>query len=279
MHNAIPVARKKTRRIVGFKATKPFCRPELLARVRTHLALKTSRDHLERLVSEKSELMAILAHDLKNPLAAINLAAQTIRSKENGTPAYYGGIAGQIENTVSRMQENIENLLAEKASERAEFPLTFQSVLLQMVVAETVNGLRRHAAAKNIAIRLNLPALPVPVVADSHALRHVLDNLISNALKFSPPGSFVDIAISPESGPMHGVQVVDEGPGLTEKDMPHLFEKYSRLSARPTGGESSTGLGLAIVRLLMARMWGTVCGGNREKGKGAIFTLQLPSAD
>ncbi len=258
--------------------TKPFRKAELIARVRTHLALKTSRDKMASLLSEKDELMAMLAHDLKNPLTSISLGIQALQSKAEPEAAFVDRVCGTIESTVTRMKDSIESLLTQKADERAEFPLTFQPVNLQAAVRDAVAALLNAAACKQMVIEAELPATPIIVLADAHALRHVLDNLISNAVKFSPHGSTVTVTALHNSGEMPACLVVDQGPGLTQDDHKGLFEKYSRLSARPTGGESSTGLGLAIVKMLTERMSGTIKGENREDGTGALFTLCLPAA-
>ncbi len=258
--------------------TKPFRKAELIARVRTHLALKTSRDNLSKLLGEKDELMAVLAHDLKNPLTAISLGVQTLQSKTDPDPAFLSRVTGQIEATVNRMRESIESLLSQKAAERAEFPLTYQPINLQAAIRDAAAALRNAATAKRITMAIELPNTPIIVQADAQALRHILDNLFSNALKFSPLGSIIEITAHEEADRMPAVVVADQGPGLTDEDHVGLFQKYSRLSARPTGGESSTGLGLAIVKMLTERMGGTIQGENRPDGPGALFTLCLPPA-
>lgn len=259
--------------------TKPFRKAELIARVRTHLALKTSRDRMAHLLSEKDELMAVLAHDLKNPLTAISLGVQTLQTKAEPDSQFVAKVTGHIEATVNRMRDSIEALLSQKAQERAEFPLTFQPINLQAAVRDAVAALRPAAAAKQTRLEMVMPAASIIVLADAHALRHILDNLISNALKFSPPASTITVTTVQEPNEMPACIVQDQGPGLTMDDTHGLFQKYSRLSARPTGGESSTGLGLAIVKMLTDRMSGTVKGENRTDGeRGAIFTLCLPPA-
>ncbi len=258
--------------------TKPFRQAELIARVRTHLALKTSRDKLARLVSEKDELMAILAHDLKNPLTAIGLGVQTLQSTIDPDPAFLAKVTGIIETTVNGMRDSIESLLSEKEAERAEFPLTFQPINLQAAIKDAAAALRSSAAAKQIKLEVKVPHASIVVLADAQAMRHILDNLISNAIKFSPHGSTVSITAHEQAQEIPAVLVADQGPGLTPEDMGGLFQKYSRLSARPTGGESSTGLGLAIVKMLAERMSGTVRGENRPDGPGALFTLCVPPA-
>ncbi len=258
--------------------TKPFRKAELIARVRTHLALKTSRDKLAGLLTEKDELMAVLAHDLKNPLAAINLGIQTLQNRQNPDPDFLRKVAGHIESTVNRMTETIESLLSQKAQEQAEFPLTYQPVNLQQALKDAIGALRPAASAKQTSIELEAPDISIIVLADAHALRHILDNLISNAVKFSPPGSAIRVEALEMPEELPAVRVTDQGPGLTRDDEAGLFQKYSRLSARPTGGESSTGLGLAIVKMLTERMGGTIKGENRIDRKGAVFTLCLPPA-
>jgi two-component system, sensor histidine kinase and response regulator len=112
------------------------------------------------------------------------------------------------------------------------------------------------------------------VRADFSALDQVLDNLISNALKFSSPEKKIFISIHPAAN--HAKCVVrDEGPGFTADDKAKMFRRYGRLSARPTGGEPSTGLGLSIVRKLVLGMGGELtC--ESVPGNGAAFTVRLP---
>ena len=258
--------------------TKPFRKAELIARVRTHLALKTTRDNLARLVAEKDELMAVLAHDLKNPLTAIGLGVQSLQAKKEPTPEFIQKVGRSIETTVEEMRTSIENLLSEKARERAEFPLSFQAVNFNAVAEESAEQLRAAAGAKRITIDVTPTAEPLRVMADRQALRHIFDNLISNAVKFSPHGSTVSVELNDDPGRMPGCTITDEGPGFTKEDHLLIFQRYSRLSARPTAGESSTGLGLAIVKMLTERMQGIVSAENRADRSGAVFTLCLPPA-
>jgi signal transduction histidine kinase len=118
------------------------------------------------------------------------------------------------------------------------------------------------------------------VLADKQAFWQVLDNFISNAVKYSPRGKNVwvrTLSRRDESGNLVGrLEVQDEGPGISESDMKKLFGKFARLSARPTGGEHSTGLGLSIVKKMVEAMNGKVwC--ESELGKGATFIVELPS--
>jgi two-component system sensor histidine kinase/response regulator len=105
----------------------------------------------------------------------------------------------------------------------------------------------------------------------------VVDNLLSNAVKFSPAGKSVTVATR-AAGPVAEIHVRDQGPGLTPADREGLFRRYTRLSARPTGGEPSTGLGLSIVQTLTLAMNGSVAC-ESEPGGGALFVVKLPLAE
>lgn len=115
--------------------------------------------------------------------------------------------------------------------------------------------------------------------ADHEALSRALNNLTSNAVKFSPPGRRVLLAVRiDEPAKLVRIEVQDQGPGLTADDRKHLFTPYRRLSAQPTGGESSTGLGLSIARELVVRMNGTI-GCDTSPAGGASFWILLQQAD
>jgi two-component system sensor histidine kinase/response regulator len=119
-----------------------------------------------------------------------------------------------------------------------------------------------------------VPTPAAQLTAD--ALNQVLDNLVSNAVKFSPAGKKILVAVQPVAGRVE-CRVQDEGPGFTEQDKARMFRRYGRLSARPTGGEPSTGLGLSIVKKLVQAMGGELTFEDTPGG-GATFTFGLPSA-
>jgi signal transduction histidine kinase len=117
----------------------------------------------------------------------------------------------------------------------------------------------------------------VRVCTDQTYLSRILDNLITNAIKFSEQGSSVYIDV--QSGEDKAtIQIRDEGPGFREEDLPHLFKKFKKLSARPTNGESSTGLGLAIVKLLVEKLNGMIRV-ESQSGRGACFVIELPLSE
>jgi signal transduction histidine kinase len=137
-----------------------------------------------------------------------------------------------------------------------------------------MSGWERVARTKEIRLTITPPEQSITLNTDRRVLTHVLDNLVSNAVKFTPPGGSVEIQAKAVNGSFIW-EVRDSGPGFTTDDLSRAFTDYTRLSAQPTGGESSTGLGLAIARRLAARLGATVEAATGPKG-GAVLTLSLP---
>lgn len=255
--------------------TKPFNSAELLARVSTHVALKQSRDEARRVIGEKNELMSAVAHDLKNPLSSIRLAARTLKAELKSDPK--GELADIIADSCEELLSLIEERLTKNAREAALLQLNIITIDLGEVLQAVVQQNRPAAYQKQIDLRLELPGQnPLNVLADYHAVAQIFDNLVSNALKFSPPGKQVVVTLSDAKDPGYaGVKVRDQGPGITAEDRPKLFKPYQRLSAQPTAGESSTGLGLNITAGLVERLKGRITIEDTTGG-GATFVVELP---
>jgi two-component system sensor histidine kinase/response regulator len=274
----------------GFEAgavdyiTKPFNAPELLARVRTHLELKHARERLRELNEEKNEFMGIAAHDLRNPLGAITGYAEIIleeaeslqpspaeqfdRSRQEMTEC-----ARRINATSKRMVEMVQNLLDANRIERGEFQLKLAPSDLGATLKSVVECQRHHATSKQQTIHLEVPATPALVQVDPGVTVQILENLVSNAVKYSPPGKNIFVRLLHSADAVR-CEVQDEGPGLSAEDQKKLFGKFARLSAKPTGGEHSTGLGLSIVKKMVEAMNGKVwC--ESEPGKGATFIAEF----
>ena len=226
---------------------------------------------LQRANGFKNEILGTVAHDLKNPLTIITFSADLLPS--NTDPAQIKRIAKAISEASSRMRDLITNLLDANAIEQGLFTSNIQCCDLNLLVAQCVENNEPAAAKKQINICAGYSE-KVLAKADRAATMQILENLLSNALKFSPPNTRIHVHTLPEKDHV-AVTVRDEGPGISEADRAKLFKKFSRLTAQPTGGESSTGLGLSIVKRLAESMSGTIlC--QSELGSGAKFTLRLP---
>jgi len=175
------------------------------------------------------------------------------------------------------MAEMVQNLLDANRIERGEMKLDLASTELVALVSSIVETQRPRAAAKQQKIALETDAAPVPALVDSGVMVQVLENLVSNAIKYSPPGRSIFMRLKRDTGTVR-IEVQDEGPGLSAEDQKKLFGKFARLSAKPTGGEHATGLGLSIVKRMVEAMNGKVwC--ESEPGRGATFIVTVPEAE
>ena len=234
--------------------------------------LEKSNRQLTLLNSEKTEFLGIAAHDLKNPLSTIIVGAQILQTPAGSTQIQR--TAENIAGAGQRMLDLITNLLDANAIEQGRYATNLERCDLGALVARSVENNRAHAARKQITLAVAADG-EAWARADADATVQILDNLISNAVKYSPTKSTVRIrALTGSAGVEVAVQ--DEGPGISEADRKKMFGKFTRLSARPTGGESSNGLGLSIVKRLAETMSGSVeC--QSELGAGSTFILHLPA--
>ena len=258
--------------------TKPFNQAELISRVRTHLALKNARDRLRQLAEDKDELMGILTHDLKNHLGGMQMSAQLMndRAVELKDPRLLR-TSGNILHATDQMFSFVREYLANAAADRGT-TFNFEAVSLADSVAAAVERYAEAARRKSLSFHESYaPDCPL-VRADRVALDQVIDNLVSNAVKFSPMEKSIWVTVKSTVDGGGEFSLRDEGPGVSEEDRAKMFLRYGRLSARPTAGEPSTGLGLSIAKRHTDGMAGQLFCENRP-GLGANFILRLPAGD
>lgn len=272
----------------GDYIAKPFQQGELLSRVSVHLELSFSRRRLAEqnhflieLNREKNELLEIAAHDLKNPLQGVIFAAgngRRFNQRENTKAVDDQFII--IEKSVGKMLGIIKTLLDAREIESGSLEFHREKILVGDIAAELKESFVPLFYSKFITLYFAATPAALAIYADRLRTIEILDNLLSNALKFSQPNTnvWVTVATSTRSdGQYVRFEVRDEGPGLTEADQKQLFQRFARLSARPTGNESSTGLGLSIAKKLVEMMGGSIyC--ESEPQRGATFVVELPAA-
>lgn len=255
--------------------SKPFVAEELIARVRTHTEAKQLRDSLRRAIREREEISNVVAHDLKNPLFTISLSAGLLRESAD-SPEQVRQVAGSIEASAQRALDFVSGYLEQRAD--AELRRDYQPTICD-------TGLLLQALERDFASALALKQQSLlredqteqPVLADLEACGVVLRNLLSNASKYAPVGSQITLARR-RGKPGHlQLAVLDQGPGVSAAERSKLFQRYVRLSAQPTGGESSSGLGLAVA-MQEARWMGGELWYEDRPGGGAVFILELPLA-
>lgn len=250
--------------------TKPFVAEELLARVLTHIDLKRSRDALRRFAQEKQEMAELVAHDLRNYFANILFASDLLAGTAGIEPAHkrlVDSIHASADSGMLFLQAFLEQ------QEHQAHGAAIEPLPVRQMLCEVVDLFSRTASSKNIS--LDLVEHEMVLVSGLRAgVAHVLQNLVSNAIKYSPRNSAISIAASKHGN--HGrMQVLDRGQGISEADQSRLFQRFVRLSAEPTEGESTTGLGLALAKQQARAMGGNLWYEPRDGG-GSIFTLELP---
>jgi two-component system sensor histidine kinase/response regulator len=257
--------------------TKPFNKAELISRVRTHLALKQARDRLHQLAEDKDELLGILAHDLKNHLGGMQMSAQLLHERLSATEDHrLKRISANILHSSEQMFAFVKEFLANSAADRG---MTLNSEAASLADSAHAAVLRYSEAARRKTITFFEDYAPEAalVQADHAALDQVIDNLVSNAVKFSPESKSIWITVACAPNGRVELSVRDQGPGCTEEDLTQMFLRYRRLSARPTAGEPSTGLGLSIAKRHVDAMKGDLhC--ESQVGNGANFILRLSAA-
>jgi signal transduction histidine kinase len=266
------------RKLMEEIAERQRAQQKLLARTRElselNCELSDTVEKLARLNAEKNELMNMIAHDLRNPLTGVLLTAKQLERQENLEAPDNHRRIGEVKRSIQYTLRLINNFLGLKAMEAGHTALDIRRHDLATLVAQVADRFRSYATVKNI--ELHYRAHTVAALCDREAMLEIAENLISNAVKFSPPATRIDVTVSRE-GEKAVVKVSDQGPGLSNEDKRKLFKMFTRLSARPTGGEESIGLGLSTAKKLTELMGGGIAC-ESECGHGATFMVELPAA-
>jgi signal transduction histidine kinase len=239
----------------------------------------------ERLAS-LSQFASMFAHDIRNPLVGIKKTLELLAQDEGSKPAAHRQWWGDMRLTIDLLLGMINDMLDVYQESYSGLPLLTSTVSVKGLVTEVVQLFRFEATAKRITFHLEMPDDDVAITADRRRLLRVLINLVHNAIKFSPQGGRITVAVhvetqeytggeSPgESSSLANIQVADEGPGIATDDLPHLFEMFGRRKD-PGDIRIGRGLGLHFCRLVVAAHRGNIRAENRLSG-GAVFFVELP---
>ncbi len=264
--------------------TKPPQLEVLAARVRTQLHLKRLQDQRERDILElrrlsdiKDRFLQIAAHDLRTPVHNITLAVDLLNrhyQRTNCEIPQFDSIMRTMQNSLNVMRSIVNDFLDMQAIRSGSIELALQPVRLNDLVQSVLEQYEQYGRQKNIDLRVSLdPDLP-PSLGDPDRLAQVIANLVSNAIKFSPPGSVVGIRTR-QVMRRQLLEVADSGPGIPQEEMPLLFQEFARLSPQPTGGENSSGVGRSIAKHLVELHGGKI-GARSKVGHGSLFWVELP---
>ncbi|WP_439364882.1 DUF3369 domain-containing protein [Bradyrhizobium sp. DASA03005] len=234
---------------------------------------------LQRANGFKNEILGTVAHDLKNPLGVI-LGRTEMLKELISTGASESGVVAQVDHirdATKRLTTMVDHLISDAMADAFDITIRREPVDVAALVKEVAEANQPLAVNKQQAISVTAPA-NIVTMCDTDRIREAIDNLISNAIKYSPIGGRIEVAVVHE-GSDTMVRVSDEGAGLSPEDLGRLFGRFQRLSAKPTAGESSTGLGLSIVKRIIDMHGGEVTAESEGPGKGSTFTITLPATE
>jgi len=221
----------------------------------------------------RRQLMADIAHELRTPLSVVQAQVEAILddvfepSPDNIRP---------IHQQVQLLRRLIEDLRELSLAEAGTLDIRKEPLEVSVVVRRAVQSMQSVAQEKGVELRLDVRRPLQPVMGDGQRLEQVLLNLLSNAVRHTPPGGHVDVRVWSDAKTVY-CRVRDTGPGIAPEDLPHVFERFWRADksrSRETGG---TGLGLAIAQRWVQAHGGRIWAENAEDG-GAVFYVALPAA-
>jgi signal transduction histidine kinase len=259
--------------------TKPISAPLVQVRVAAHLQLQRQKrqlqesyDQLRKLEELRDNLVQMMVHDMRTPLTAILGFLQLIEMKggeslPRNLLEYLKKAGASVENLV----EMVSAVLDVSKMEAQEMKLTMARCDLMSIAGDALTKVESLKGGRELT--LNGPEEPVIVVADAAIILRVFQNLLGNALKFTPDGARIHVAICNKEGKAQ-VSVQDTGPGISREDQERVFDKFWNAEARKNGHNYSTGLGLTFCRMAVEAHGGRI-GIDSEPGRGSTFWFEL----
>lgn len=238
-------------------------------------ALEKANSELTMLNAEKNRFLNMAAHDLRNPIStAISFADILIRDAQNFSEEQKKSFLTKMEERLQFAIQLMTELLDVSKIEAGTVELNLQEQDFNALMSQVVDFNQLVANYKDIQIALDAPQGSLVFHFDRNKMEQVLNNLISNAIKYSPHQTLIRIHVRADDSNCH-IQVEDQGPGIQADDLPLVFEPFQKTRNKPTAGESSTGLGLAISRKIVDQHGGKIQLESKP-GKGSIFTVSIP---
>jgi len=247
-----------------------------LLQANTRLSAQWMR--LQRANAFKSEVLGTVAHDLKNPLGVILGRTEMLIEMISAAASSGDNVKAQIvhiRSAAHRVTEIIDSLISDAMADAYDITIRREPVDLVALLRDLVEANQPLAVRKDQTITLTAPAA-IDLLCDPDRIREAIDNLLSNAIKYSPIGGRIEVGVDRDDESAV-IRVRDQGPGLSPEDTARLYGRFQRLSAKPTGGETSTGLGLSIVKRIVDLHGGTVTA-QATGPSGTTFTIAIPSA-
>lgn len=244
---------------------------------RSYFVIQKNNHKLKWLNEEKNTLMGMVAHDLRSPLNMIKGLMQLIDDTRKGKEDEEQHYLNLITQSTDKMRNMIDRVLDISAVENMKVNLNLERRDLAKLMLKSSENFKQIAAQKNIEIRNEFDnGLSLHSNVDPNYFDQVMDNLLSNAIKFSEMGKKIYLKLE-KNGDSNVISIKDEGPGIESDDREKLFNKFTKLTAKPTSNESSTGLGLSIVQKFVRAMDGEIfC--ESQIGSGTTFSIKFKEA-
>lgn len=262
--------------------TKPVSRLELQARVRTMLRIRMQYDQLERMLELRQALSYMIVHDLRNPLAAVMLYLQLLKRKGSVPPEHIRYLDMATSET-QKMSSFLDDMLMLAKMERGKLSLSRSPLYVDHLLEQVRQKLAPYADAQGVMLVLRTQGQSYPVIADVALFQRVVENLVSNALKFSPQQSTVTISAEyPRTGlagdastgvPALRLSVLDQGRGIPPEDFVRMFDQYEAVHMKEHG-KAELGLELAFCRMVAEAHGGHIYAGNNPD-RGAVITVEM----
>lgn len=237
----------------------------------TNAELLRTQAELAKANQAQADMMRMVAHDLRSPLTGLLMQAGLMKMEAGAAERE---AAEMIHLSAARMVRMVDDLMDAHAPAAGQANLARQRTDVSEAVRASIGAFAGVAVQKHIRIDFSGPADGAFACTDASACQRVVENLLTNALKYSPPGSRVGVRVE-VSGVRVVTSITDQGPGVPARDRSRIFEKYGMGTARPTSGERASGLGLWIVAQLTRSLGGTIEVGDNPTG-GAVFTFTIP---
>jgi signal transduction histidine kinase len=240
-------------------------------------ALERANAALKEEDRRKDEFLAILAHELRNPLAPIANSIEILKQFEGN-----GELCRQARDTMGRqlalLVRLVDDLLEVSRIRRGKIELRRSRVELSVIVRQAVEGVEPYARRKGQRVDVSIPAESIPLDADSVRLTQVIGNLLNNAAKFTPSGGHIELAVE-RKGDEVSIRVRDDGIGIAPEQLERIFEMFTQLDSSLERSEVGLGIGLTLVRNLVELHGGSIEARSAGTGRGSEFVIRLPVAE
>jgi signal transduction histidine kinase len=239
-----------------------------------HTRAEEARLQAEAANKAKDEFLAVLSHELRTPLNAMLGWIRLLKTEKDDAEVYERAIEA-IERNALLQTKFIEDLLDVTRIVNGTLNLERAEVDLKAVIDQSIDATRPSMGAKSITLEKDVKAPKEAVVGDAVRLQQVLNNLISNAVKFTPEAGTITISLESVDGHAQ-IKVADTGDGIDKQFLPQVFDRYRQANTLTTNRKGGLGLGLAIVKKIVEMHGGTVTAESEGLGKGATFIVRLP---